>query len=439
MGVEARGTYLDQSRLPYPFCPGCGHGRILDALDAALARLGKDPRQVVIVTDIGCVGLSDQFFVTNGFHGLHGRSVTYAAGIKLACPDLQVVVLMGDGGCGIGGHHLISAARRNAGVTVLVFNNLNFGMTGGQHSVLTPPGSVTATTPAGNVEAPMDIARTMEVNGAAFVARATAFDPSLSALIAQALSTDGFALVEILELCTAYFVPANRFSRKAMESMLRSSGMAQGVLVQRRRPEWSRVLAEHAATTPRVPQIRAIEPQFSSSLAQRFSLVVAGAAGQKVRSAATVLGRAAVLSGLFATQRDDYPVTVMTGHSVSELVFSPDPIGYTGVLAPDALIVLADEGMRVAREMPARMGPSSRIYVRSELVGAVGPTRAQVMALEVEHLERRAAALAAMAAVAEREGVVGADALAASVSLEGREDVAREMRQALAERSRVWG
>ena len=71
--------------------------------------------------------------------GLHGRSVTYATGIKLANPDLKVIVLMGDGGCGIGGHHLINAARRNIGVTVVVFNNFNYGMTGGEHSVTTPP------------------------------------------------------------------------------------------------------------------------------------------------------------------------------------------------------------------------------------------------------------------------------------------------------------
>ena len=76
----------------YPFCPGCGHGLILDALDAALSDLGLDPRRVVLVTDIGCSGLSDQYFTTSAFHGLHGRSITYATGIKLANPDLTVIV-----------------------------------------------------------------------------------------------------------------------------------------------------------------------------------------------------------------------------------------------------------------------------------------------------------------------------------------------------------
>ncbi|MCC6408588.1 MAG: 2-oxoglutarate synthase, partial [Planctomycetes bacterium] len=156
---------------PYPFCPGCGHGPILDHLNAALVKLALDPRQIVLVSDIGCSGLSDQYFATSAFHGLHGRSITYATGIKLARPDLKVIVVMGDGGTGIGGAHLLSAARRNIGVTVLVFNNFNFGMTGGQHSTTTPPGAVTSTTPGGNLERPLDICATVAANGAGFVWR----------------------------------------------------------------------------------------------------------------------------------------------------------------------------------------------------------------------------------------------------------------------------
>ncbi len=145
---------------PYPFCPGCGHGPILDALNAALVARDADPARVVIVSDIGCSGLSDQYFDTSAFHGLHGRSITYASGIKLARPDLDVVVVMGDGGTGIGGAHLLSAARRNIGMTVLVFNNLNFGMTGGQHSATTPEGGLTPTTPAeDSIESPRQMTR----------------------------------------------------------------------------------------------------------------------------------------------------------------------------------------------------------------------------------------------------------------------------------------
>ena len=98
--VTTLSSYRNQT--PYPFCPGCGHHSILDQLSAALNELRVDPEKVVLVTDIGCSGLSDQYFTTSAFHGLHGRSITYATGIKLARPDLKVIVVMGDGGTGNG-------------------------------------------------------------------------------------------------------------------------------------------------------------------------------------------------------------------------------------------------------------------------------------------------------------------------------------------------
>ena len=172
--ITSLSTYRNDT--PYPFCPGCGHHAILEHLNAALVSQQLDPRQVVLVSDIGCSGLSDQYFATSAFHGLHGRSITYATGIKLARPDLSVIVIMGDGSTGIGGAHLLNAARRNIGLTVLVFNNFNFGMTGGQHSTTTPAGAITATTPGGNLERPLDICATVAVNGAGFVWRGTSFD-----------------------------------------------------------------------------------------------------------------------------------------------------------------------------------------------------------------------------------------------------------------------
>ena len=222
--------YIDEARLPYFYCPGCGHGRIIDALNAALIKLELDPREIVIVTDIGCVGLSDKYFVTNTLHGLHGRSLTYATGVKLANPDLKVIVLIGDGGCGIGGGHLLNAARRNIGLTTLVFNNLNYGMTGGQHSVTTAPDGYTSTTPYGQLEHPLDICGTVAINGASFVARTTTFDKSLDDLIAEAIQNDGFSLVDIWELCTAYYVPNNKFSKQALEKTLENLDFATGIL-----------------------------------------------------------------------------------------------------------------------------------------------------------------------------------------------------------------
>src|SRR5581483_7466420 len=342
----APATY--RNRAEYPFCPGCGHGFILDHLNAALVHLQLDSRRVVLVSDIGCVGLSDQYFDTHAFHGLHGRSVVYATGIKLMRPELKVIVIMGDGGCGIGGTHLINAARRNIGISVMVFNNFNFGMTGGQHSVTTPIGGHTPTTRVGNLERHLDICATVAVNGAGLVYRGTSFDKDLSERMADAIAWDGFSLLDIWELCTAYYVPNNNFSKKMVMATLDGLQLPVGELHREPRPEYAVAYREQAKanTGKSALPIRAIEPQFRSRLKEKFHIVVAGSAGGKVRSAARLIGMAGTYAGLYATQKDDYPTTVMSGHSVSEIILSPREIHYSGIPQPQAVILLSQDGYK---------------------------------------------------------------------------------------------
>lgn len=368
---------------PYPFCPGCGHHSILDHLAAALESLRLDPNKVVLVSDIGCSGLSDQYFSTSAFHGLHGRSLTYATGIKLARPDLTVIVVMGDGGTGIGGAHLLNAARRNIGLTVLVFNNFNFGMTGGQHSTTTPPGAITSTTPGGNLERPLDICATVAANGAGYVWRGTSFDPDLSERIADAVRAECFALLDIWELCTAYYVPKNKASKKTLAELLEQLELKSGLLHRAEHPEYA--AAYRAATrsllgTPRSGP-RPVRPAFRSALERPFRMIVAGSAGGKVRSAARLAGDAALLSGLWATQRDDYPITVKTGHSVAELVWSPREIHYTGITRPDALIVLSRDGLLKVGASLAAMEAGDRVFTLPDLVEPV-MTRARITVID---------------------------------------------------------
>ena len=349
----------------YPFCPGCGHTHILNALNQALVRVQRDPHKVVLVSDIGCVGLSDQYFAVNALHGLHGRSVAYATGIKLANPELTVIVLIGDGGTGIGGHHLISAARRNVDLTVLVFNNFNFGMTGGEHSVTTPVGAHTATTRQGNPEHPFDIARTLSINGATYVWRGTTFDTDLPDRIAEAIAHPGFAVLDIWELCTAYFVPNNNFSRKVLQDLQHRLGMEMGLLHREERPEYAqyhrRLIAEQEGE-PALPA-RPLTPRYHSTLHHPFRMVVAGKAGGKVRSAARLVAAGGVLSGLWATQQDDYPVTIMSGHSVSHVILSPEEVLYSGVDIPDVLIITAAEGLAKVHHFLRRMRPTETVFV----------------------------------------------------------------------------
>ncbi len=394
---------------PYPFCPGCGHGSILDSLNAALVRLALDPARTVIVSDIGCSGLSDQYFSTNAFHGLHGRSVTYATGIKLVDPELTVIVIMGDGGTGIGGTHLLSAARRNIGVTVLVMNNFNFGMTGGQHSTTTPEGAVTSTTPDGNLEHPLDICGTVGVNGAGYVYRGTNFDDGLVDRMVEAISHPGFALLDIWDMCTAYFVRSNKLTRRSLETAM--GELESGVLFSRDVSEYSASYrAVHAADRGRasglIPEIRVA---FASGLDRRFLLTAAGAAGARVKSASRLVGEAAIRSGLWASQRDDYPVTVKTGHSISQVLMGPAPSPLAPAGAPDALVLLAPEGLEKARRVLSAMEPGSTVFALPEFRDV--ETRARKQVVELPRISKAAVSLAALAHAVQTLGLFPVEAL----------------------------
>jgi pyruvate/2-oxoacid:ferredoxin oxidoreductase beta subunit len=424
-------TYRHPNR-PYPFCPGCGHSLTLDHLDAAFVQLQLDPRKTVIVTDIGCVGISDQYFDVNAFHGLHGRAVTYATGIKLVNPALRVVVLMGDGGAGIGGHHLLSAARRNIGITVLVLNNLNFGMTGGEHSVTTPHGAHTASTRAGNLERPLDICKTVAVNGASFVYRGTAFDADLPARIAKAIETPGFALLDIWELCTAHYVPNNMFSKNALLQTMQNLGLASGILQKMDAPELARAYREQFANHPLPMQPQPIEKKFDSALAHTTRIVLAGAAGGKVKSTATALALGGMYAGLWATQRDDYPVTVMSGYSVSEVVLSRAEIFYLGIEKPDVLAVLTPQGLsQVPRQLRA-MDETQTVYVVPELAARI-ETRARQVVFDFSraHPTKKSLALMATAAIVRHANLFPLDALREAITVGQRAAIAQENLQAV--------
>jgi pyruvate/2-oxoacid:ferredoxin oxidoreductase beta subunit len=413
--VTPLATYRNET--PYPFCPGCGHGLILDQLNQALVKLGVDPAKVVLVSDIGCSGLSDQYFGTSAFHGLHGRSVTYASGIKLARPDLKVVVIMGDGGTGIGGTHLLNAARRNLGLTVLVFNNLNFGMTGGQHSTTTPAGAITATTRGGNLERPLDVCASVAVNGAGYVYRGTSWDKDLADRIAEAIAGETFALFDIWELCTAYYVPNNHSSRKDLLATLDGLGFATGILAHRQAPEYAaayRAVHREERGLPVLPP-RPLEAAFQARLDRPFRLVLAGSAGGRVRTSARLLAQAAVLSGLWAAQRDDYPITVKTGHSLSELILSPEEILDTNVTKPDALLLLTAEGAKKCGRYLAAMEPTDRVFALPDLTYA--RTAAQVTVIDPGPAGKDSLALTAATTVLEHLGLFPVQALEAAIHL----------------------
>jgi 2-oxoglutarate ferredoxin oxidoreductase subunit beta len=363
-----RDTYMTDKIGPLPFCPGCGHTLLIKALDKAIVKLQPDPSNFVIVTDIGCIGLSCRHFVTSAFHGLHGRSITYACGLKLARPELTVVTLMGDGGCGIGGTHLLNVARRNIGIKLIIANNFNYGMTGGQHSVTTPSQGITPTTPWGNVEAPMDLCGTAIAAGAPWVRRATQFDKDLPDVITQAIEQPGFSMIDVWELCMAYYSPGNDLKKKDMHDLLERYGFKLGLLADRPRKEYTaRYWELYEQGKSAIATRPSIEVGYTNSVSRQIGIVIAGSAGQKVQSSASIFAQGAMYSGLNATQKNDYPITVMTGHSLSEIILSPKRIDYTGIDAPDYLIVYSEDGLRKLRARIPGLPGSCRIYAEESL------------------------------------------------------------------------
>jgi Pyruvate/2-oxoacid:ferredoxin oxidoreductase gamma subunit len=352
--------------------------------------------------------------------------------MKLANPELKIILIMGDGGCGIGGHHLINAARRNIGMTVLVLNNFNYGMTGGQHSVTTPHGGITSTTRLGNLERPLDIAGTVALNGATFVVRTTSFDNTLPQLIEQAIASKGFSLLDIWELCAAYYVPNNTFNRAQLEESMVRIGFQRGVVHEEEREEYSLAYRNLVASGMKKTQPNArvgLNPIFKSNLNRTLRLVIAGAAGQKIASAASLLGTAAVLSNLWATKRDNYPVTVMTGHSVSEVILSPVEIFYTGIDKPDIFLALAPEGMKECKRQLDSLTADDALYVRKELLPV--QTDARIVPLDLSRIPRKEVTLAAIGTILKDLNLMPQDALKEAIRIVQNPQIASESLRAL--------
>ncbi|SFR05711.1 2-oxoacid:ferredoxin oxidoreductase subunit beta [Desulfoscipio geothermicus] len=199
--------YLRLDRFPHMWCPGCGNGIVLGCLLRAIKKLELDQDRTVIVGGIGCSSRAVGYLDFNTLHTTHGRALAFATGIKLARPELHVIVITGDGDAtAIGGNHFIHAARRNIDLTVVLFNNNIYGMTGGQYSPLTPGGKKATTAPYGTIEHNFDVAELARSAGATYVGRSTTYHSNLLAnLIAAGIENKGFSLVEAITACpTAY-------------------------------------------------------------------------------------------------------------------------------------------------------------------------------------------------------------------------------------------
>jgi len=199
-------------RFPHVWCSGCGIGTMFNALIRAIDDLKLPKEKLVLASGIGCTSRMPGYLDADTFHVLHGRALAAATGVKMARPDLEVIVVGGDGDMlAIGGNHFIHAARRNVGITCIVLNNFNYAMTGGQESPTTPEEMFATTAPYGVIDRPADACSLAAAAGAAFVARTTVYNfVQMRRFIKTALAHKGFRMVEVVAQCPTLFGRLNR-------------------------------------------------------------------------------------------------------------------------------------------------------------------------------------------------------------------------------------
>jgi len=396
-------TSLLNTGRPPVFCPGCSHEKVVHGLDRALLALNLTGENVAIVSDIGCSGLFDTFFNTHAFHGLHGRALTYATGLKMARPELTVIVIMGDGGLGIGGAHVLSSCRRNLDITLLVLNNFNYGMTGGQCSATTPMEAKTSSNFLNQLEKPLDICRVAGAAGAPYVGRVMASGKDMSGEIVAAVSYAGFSLMDIWGICPGRYLKRNRITLAELEKEMDRITLSQGVIASNEREGYATHYRRLAAEKVPVSEIQRIAATIDAPFTDgRCEVLMLGAAGQYINTAGEILCLAAMSGGLHATQKNDYPITVLRGHSVCEVVLDQKPVGYTGISKPSVILCLAPEGIVKRKDIFSLLGPETLVIKGAELM--LPETEAEVIDIDFAELkikpsQRVLAALAVLAGV----------------------------------------
>ena len=316
-----------------PFCPGCGHGVAVNNISKALMELNYNPLDVVIVSDIGCSGLVDPLFTTHTVHGLHGRSPALGMSVSmgLANEKKKVIVVQGDGGATIGLQHLMEAARRNVDITLLVFNNLLYGMTGGQISGLSTDKFKELRHFEEGIP-PFDIVKLAHQAGAASSARVIS-PKTFNESIKNAIQTKGFSLLELASVCPSHGI-------KKLKDLEDYSEEEVVLLTNRKLPK-----IEYTPTKSLFDGLQNIHHEFESKITDKMGFVLAGSAGGGIQSAALLLAQVGMMSGLYATMKGEYPVTVGTGFSAAEVILSRKPINYTGLENPDVIFIVSNDGL----------------------------------------------------------------------------------------------
>jgi 2-oxoglutarate ferredoxin oxidoreductase subunit beta len=387
-GLHPMDDLLRGERLPHIWCQGCGLGTALTAFISSLKWLEKnrgwDLDKVAVVSGIGCTGRIAGYVRLDSYHTTHGRALPFATGLKLANPELKVVVLSGDGDiAGIGGNHFIHAARRNLEITLVCVNNFNYGMTGGQVGPTTPHDARAVTTQYGNFEYPFNLPYLAAASGASFVARWTVLHArQLSWTLREALTHPGFSFVEVISPCpTAYArwnaegrgLDPEKLGRRGLEALkyyqkvgITSHGthpkdahvkvnekgeiieIIEGKFLDDPKPDFKAAMDR---LTPQAENAWLIEKNTLESRKKltmrtdnvpRCEVQLGGFGGQGIISAGRIIGHAAALyDKLEACFTQSYGPEARGGSAGSQVIISSDPIHHPHLIQPSSMIIMS--------------------------------------------------------------------------------------------------
>ncbi|MFZ5908984.1 MAG: 2-oxoacid:acceptor oxidoreductase family protein [Chloroflexota bacterium] len=387
-GLHPMDSLLRGERLPHIWCQGCGLGTTLTSFVSALQWLEKnqgwDLDKVAIVSGIGCTGRIAGYVRLDSFHTTHGRAIPFASGLKLANPDLKVIVVSGDGDiAGIGGNHFIHAARRNLDITVICVNNFNYGMTGGQVGPTTPHEARAVTTQYGNFEYPFNLPYLAAASGASFVSRWTVLHArQLEWTLRKALNYPGFSFVEVIAPCSTAYARWNpegrgldpeKLNRRGLETMKyyqkvgrtahdthpKDAGIkvnekgeiieiVEGDFLVEANPSLEEALNAQSAQAERVwrAEKETLEkrPQLPrrKEYLPRTEVQLGGFGGQGIISAGRIIGlAAAIYDGLEACFTQSYGPEARGGAAGSQVILASDPIHHPHLIQPTSMIIMS--------------------------------------------------------------------------------------------------
>jgi len=438
--------YLRTERLPHIWCSGCGNGIIGKALVRAIDKLGLEQDRVCLVSGIGCSSRLPGYLDFNTLHTTHGRPLAFASGLKLGRPDLDVVVITGDGDAlAIGGNHFIHGARRNLDLTTILFNNAVYGMTGGQLAPTTPYDMVASTAPYHNIEQPFDACKLAAAAGASYVARGTTYKAQLTEkLIIEGIRHKGFSLIEVMTNCNVYYGRQNKKSTldllrwekeaavdhklfEALDARQRKGKFPVGRLHYEDRPEYMELYQElvaraqqkkakpasHQKPEPR-PAARAAN-SWRSPMAVRLS----GSGGQGLIFAGVVLAEAAGVYGQqHVVQNQVYGPAARGGASKAEVIISDEEIDYPKATEIDLHLALTQEA---CNKYSQDLKPTGILIVDSNNVSSTPAGEFKVYRLPIIETTRKmvgqilVANVVSLGAVTALSGVVSPQALEQAV------------------------